>query len=105
MGRPKDAPNKNKRGMAARLKEQYGEEFDVIMMMGENCQTLHKIAQDHRDKITTEDGGVIDASNSAKNANDALDRLAQYVTPKLKAIEHTGGDGEALFPSIKVTHE
>jgi hypothetical protein len=26
MGRPKDAPNKNKRGMAARLKEDYVEE-------------------------------------------------------------------------------
>jgi len=33
---------------------------------------------------------VIDASSSAKVAIDALEKLAQYVEPKLKAVEISG---------------
>ena len=96
MSRPAGSPNKNKRGLKAQLKAKYGEDFDVIMMMGQNCVTLHKIAMDHaRGKVTMDESdngkiNVVDASSSAKIANEALDKLAQYIEPKLKAVEVTG---------------
>lgn len=94
-------PNKNKRGLKAELKKAYGKDFDVIFMMAENCLVLHDIAKSHRDGKKTVDmeGGaskIIDASSSAKTAIDALEKLAQYVEPKLKAIEVTGADGDAI---------
>ena len=96
MTRPAGSPNKNKRGLKAQLKAKFGKDFDVVMMMGQNCVTLHKIATDHAGgKVTMEEGdsgkmNIIDASSSAKLANEALDKLAQYVEPKLKAIEVSG---------------
>ena len=94
MPRPKNSPNKNKRGLKAELKRAYGDDFDVIMMMAENCKTLHEIAKAHvqtgpegQRLVTVGDDGLIDASSSAKTAIDSLDKLAQYVEPKLKAVE------------------
>jgi hypothetical protein len=102
MPRPAGAPNRNKRGLKAQLKRQYGEEFDVIMMMAENCNTLHKIARAHQPEgaVTAGDAELIDASSSAKTANDALEKLAQYVEPKLKAIEISGEEGGPLEINI-----
>lgn len=96
MPRNPGIPNKNKRGLKAQLKKAYGEDFDVIMMMADNCVTLHKIAQAHKEgaitagEATAGDVKLIDATSSAKTANDALEKLAQYVEPKLKAIEVSG---------------
>ena len=80
---PRDAgiPNKNKRGMKHRLREAYGDDFDVIMMMGKNCKQLFDMIPE---KPTAEDIDTI------IDANTQLDRLAQYVEPKLKAIEVSG---------------
>jgi len=84
MARPANAPNKNKRGLKHRLKEQYGDDFDVIMMMGKNCKQLFDMIPDNP---TAEDVDTI------IDANTQLDKLAQYVEPKLKAIEITGEEG------------
>lgn len=81
MGRPADAPNKNKRGLKARLKAEYGDDFDVIMMMGKNCKQLFDMIPDN--PTTADIDTIIDA-------NTQLDKLAQYVEPKLKAIEVSG---------------
>lgn len=48
-----------------------------------------------------QDPNIIPSELRAKCASD----LAQYVAPKLKAIEHTGADGEPLAPPISVTDE
>jgi hypothetical protein len=102
MTRPAGIPNNNKRGLKAQLRAKFGKDFDVVMMMGQNCVTLHKIAMDHAGgKVTmAEDSGgkmnAIDASTSAKMAIDALEKLAQYVEPKLKAIEVSGDSGGPL---------
>lgn len=98
MTRPAGTPNKNKRSLKAELKKKYGAEFDVIMMMAENCQTLHGIAQTHKTgKVSFADQETIDASSSAVLANNALEKLAQYVEPKLKAIEISG---ELSMPTV-----
>jgi hypothetical protein len=96
MSREPGIPNKNKRGLKAQLKQTYGKDFDVIMMMADNCVTLHAIAQAHKEGAITVgeaspgDIKLIDATSSAKVANEALEKLAQYVEPKLKAIEISG---------------
>ena len=101
MGRPADAPNKNKRGLKARLKEQYGDKFDVIMLMGKNCLALQEMAdacQDRlaetleKEEVSNEDilSHKTEVIGTAKVAIEALDKLAQYVEPKLKSIEISG---------------
>lgn len=99
MGRPAGSSNMNKRGLAARLKEQYGAEFDVIMMMAKNCQTLHELAMSDKEVLKRIDGveNETRATNSATLAINALDKLAQYVEPKLKAIEVTGENGGPIL--------
>lgn len=100
-GRPPGSSNRNKRGLKARLKEEYGDEFDVIMLMGKNCHALQNMANACQNKLqatlddeeaSTDD--IIDHKasviGSAKTAIEALDRLAQYVEPKLKSIEISG---------------
>ena len=81
-GRPPGSTTKSKRGLKARLKQEWGEDFDVIMMMGKNCKTLCDIAEEN---VTTDKAG-----DSALTAITALDKLAQYVEPKLKSIEISG---------------
>jgi len=110
MARTPGSINKNKRGLKSQLRQAYGADFDVIMMMGKNCVTLHKIATDHAEGLVSigvdgYGGKVIDASSSAKTAIDALEKLAQYVEPKLKAVEVSGPDGGPIDMtwSIEVT--
>ena len=81
MARDAGIPNKNKRGMKQRLRDVYGEDFDVIMMMGKNCKQLFDMIPD---EPTAEDIDTI------IDANTQLDKLAQYVEPKLKAVELSG---------------
>ena len=75
MARPVGSINKNTRGMVRRLKEQYGEDFDVIMKMAEAQSALHKKAM------------ATKAQADLKMTVDGWDKLAQYLTPKLKAVE------------------
>ena len=105
-GRPAGVANKNKRGLSVRLKQQYGKDFDVIMMMAQNCLTLHEIANTHREGLVSEnvDGSkYIDASTSSKTANEALEKLAQYIEPKLKAVEITGVEGGPVQAAVSFT--
>ena len=81
MTREAGIPNKNKRGMKQRLRDAYGKDFDVIMMMGKNCKQLFDMIPENP---TAEDIDTI------IDANTQLDKLAQYVEPKLKAVELSG---------------
>lgn len=79
-GRQKGTPNKHKKA-------------DVLSRLQElDCDPI---------------AGMVDIAENAKTAGDfalagsMYKELAQYIAPKLKAIEHTGTDGEPLFnPSI-----
>ena len=91
------SPNKNKLFLMKRLQDMYGEDFHPIMKMAQNCVTLQKIAYEHKDGgVSVGDSGVVDASVAAKNANDAWEKVAQYVEPKLKATEFTGNNGNPI---------
>lgn len=94
MGSRKGISNKNKTYLLNKLKEMYGDEFHPIMNMAENAVKLQEVANDDP------------TSNNFKAAVDAWEKIAQYVEPKLKAVEVTGKDGEPLIPSsIKIEYE
>lgn len=111
-GRQKGTPNKNKRGLAGRLRAQYGEDFDVIMMLGKECKNLADISHieaqrrakatearheaHSNEDLSTEDLGVfitnehkaIVASTAASLATiGGAEKLAQWIEPKLKQVE------------------
>lgn len=80
--------NKNKKFLLGRLQDLYGEEFHPIMRMAENAVILQELATLDREPTTL------------KAALDGWEKVAQYVEPKLKAVEVTGADGVDIFQAI-----
>jgi hypothetical protein len=78
------SPNKNKAFLLAKLQEMYGEEFHPIMNMAKNAVTIQRQVDVLGDAADVDD---------LLNANKAWEGIAQYVEPKLKAVEHQIGDG------------
>lgn len=78
MTRPKNVPNKNKRFLLNRLQEMYGDDFHPIMSMAKNAVLLQELADLDKEPITI------------KSALDGWEKVAQYVEPKLKAVELSG---------------
>ena len=72
----------NEKFLLTRLKKMYGDEFDPIMQIAKNAHRLQTIADE------TEND-----SESQVDANKEWERMAQFTHPKLKSIEHVGGDG------------
>ena len=90
----KGSPNKNKSFLLNKLKDMYGDDFHPIMNMAENAVKLQAAADENPEASTY------------KAAIDGWEKIAQYVEPKLKAVEMTGKDGSGLIPTgIKVTYE
>lgn len=103
MGSRAGCANKNKEFLFNRLKDMYGDDFDPIIKMAQNCLTLQTIADDHakgKFTIDADSKTIIGASSSAIDAIAAWDRVAKYVQPQLKAVELTGKDGEALTITV-----
>lgn len=80
MARQKGSQNRNKVALLKKLQDMYGSEFDPVMRMAEQATRIHAAA------IDAEDGtkALIDSVN-------AWDKVAQYIQPKLKAVELSGG--------------
>jgi len=96
---------KNKIFLLNRLKDMYGDDFDPIVKMAQNCVTLQRIADEHsKGKITidAETKVIIDASSSAITAIAGWDKVAQYIQPKLKAIELSGDSEQPL--ALEITY-
>ena len=62
-----------------RMQNIYGKDFDPLMKMAENSMRLQGIADSEADN-----------SNAQIEANKEWERIAQFTTPKLKSVEHTG---------------
>lgn len=90
MGRPLNSANKNKDFLNSRLQAMYGKDFDPIMKMAEQAVRIHNQTSDVSD------------IEDLKSSIDAWDKIAQYTTPKLKALEVSGdGDnGEIIIKTI-----
>ena len=83
---------KNKRGLLARLQQEYGKDFHPIMKMAENACRLQTIV----DEMQPDEGEELETTEvdrlfvGIKLAADVWDKVAQYTEPKLKAVEHSG---------------
>jgi len=71
----KGTPNRNRAFFLRQLREQFGEDFDPICKLAQANAELHKIAMKNRN------------TGELKMAVDGWDKLAQYLVPKLKAME------------------
>ncbi len=80
MARPKGALGKNKAFLLNRLQSMYGKDFDPVMKMAEQAATL--------DQLALEEPSV----TNQKESIHAWGKIAEFVTPKLKATEITTGD-------------
>ena len=84
-GRPKGSKNKPQRALQqaieARLKRVYGKEWDVILELADSAVSIQQIAK--------QTGEVADLRESVQ----ALNTLAKYLVPTLKATEISTGDG------------
>lgn len=82
MARPEGSSNKNKAFLMSRLQDMYGEDFHPIMSMAKNAidyqRSIDLLDSDTRLPMLTE-------------ANKLWEGIAQYVEPKLKAIEMNHG--------------
>jgi len=75
MGREAGIPNKNKGFLLNRLQDMYGDDFHPIMKMAENAVKLQASADQDPE------------SANFKAALDGWEKIAQYVEPKLKAVD------------------
>jgi hypothetical protein len=89
MARPKGALGKNKAFLLNRLQAMYGKSFDPVMRMAEQAVTL--------DQLALEDPSVMNQRESIH----AWGKIAEFVTPKLKATEISGPEGSGLTVSIQ----
>ena len=74
------SPNRSKHSLLARLKEQYGKDFDPVMRMAKNAHEIEVLLGANPDP--TPDDHVV--------AINAWDKIAKYTTPQLKAVEVSG---------------
>ena len=74
MGSRAGRPNRNKQGLLARLQQEFPNYHPIV--------ELARVANDPNVDL-----------NTRVSANK---EIAKYVTPQLKAVEHTGPDGERL---------
>jgi hypothetical protein len=75
----------NEKFLNNRLKAMYGEDFDPIMKIAENASRLQKKIEEELLK----ENPKVDLSDLIE-ANKEWERMAQFTTPKLKSVEHTG---------------
>lgn len=112
MGSRAGCPNRNKEFLLKRLQDMYGDDFDPIIKMAYNCMTLQGIAdkanqqtveaQKDKDEDTSITIDIELLTSSAKNAIDGWDKVAQYVQPKLKAIELSSDQDHPL--ALEITY-
>lgn len=85
MARPKGALGKNKTFLLNRLKAMYGKDFDPVMKMAQQAVTLDELAQ-NEPSVTNQKESIV-----------AWGKIAEFVTPKLKAIEHSTGNDDLVI--------
>lgn len=97
MGSRAGSPNKNKQRLLKALQAEYGEDFNPIMEMARNSSRL-QIQLDEmykQDKETLiEQTDVLSRVELSKITSDSWGKIAEYVTPKLKSVEVSMGEGE-----------
>ena len=79
MARPVGTPNKPRHGLKNRIKDAYGKDYDIILMMADTCQKLYNsLPATLADKDDFAQAAVAMAN---------IDKLAAYLEPKQAAIK------------------
>ena len=81
MARPKGSMNRNSKFLLNRLQDMYGEQFDPVMKMAQQAVKLDELAES--------DPSV----SNQKESIQAWGKIAEFVAPKLKAVEMSGDAG------------
>ena len=76
--------NKNKAFLLNRLKDMFGDDFDPIVKSAINATRMQQLADGMQEDPEA------DEFTARKECSVAWDRIAQYVEPKLKAVEVSG---------------
>lgn len=90
------SPNKNKQFLLKRLQDMYGEDFHPIMNMAKN-------AAEFQEMVDSKVGDPENRGSDLVEANKLWEGIAQYVEPKLKAIDMNHGiqDNNPITELIK----
>lgn len=92
MASRKGSPNRNKDFLLKRLQDMYGDDFDPIINACDNAIRMQDIATmavaKEGEEVTAE--LMVGEFSMRKECVVAWDKIAQYVTPKLKAVEVDG---------------
>lgn len=112
MGRPVGSTTRNTQFLNNRLKEMMGDDFEPMVRAAENAVRMQAIADESQVILNDDDADVetkiaakANEFNQRKECVNAWEKIGQYCSPKLKAVEVTGEDGQSLFPStIKIKH-
>lgn len=91
MARPVGSTNKNKGAIKRRLKEAFGDDFDIVQTMALNAYKLQQAADAQPDE-----------ANLRKLVIDGWEKVAQYVEPKLKATEISTVDSDGEVTGFKI---
>ena len=105
-GSRKGIPNKPKRILLQRLREEFPN-YEPILETARAAHRLSAMAVEAETASAKAQGEDIaplraEAANLWKDAGTQHEKVAQYVTPKLKAVEVTGKDGGPIDHSITV---
>lgn len=90
MGRKAGGQNRNRTFTLNKLQEMWGVDFDPLMQASESAFRMTEIAKANK--------GGEDEFVQHKECVSAWEKVAQYIQPKLKAVEHSGAVAE-------ITHE
>ena len=85
-GSRKGVPNKNKQSLLLRLRAELGHDYDPIISMA---------------IIAHEKDDAGEYVHESTKRFDMHEKIAPYVTPRLKQIEHIGDDGPLTIQIIK----
>ena len=89
MGRPKGSGNRPlKRLLADRIEAKYGS-FSPVLAMIDDALKLKALS----------DAPEAEAKDHTTSI-EAMDKVARYITPTLKAVEHSTGDSGGLVISV-----
>jgi hypothetical protein len=85
----------------------YGEDFNPIIKAAENAVRMQSIADDAQKKLKDNDVDVelkiaisSNEFNQRKECVAAWDKIGQYVTPRLKAVEVVDEEGNNALPKF-----
>lgn len=103
-GRPKGVMNRNQKFLWNKLRDMYGEDFDPVMRMAQSAVHIQKqgdiAVQNYEEKESPTIDDLAQLFNILANCMTAWEKVANFTSPKYRAIEFStelGVEGAALI--------